>query len=316
MTRKKVVDIRSDNTGVSVTCSDGTAYDGAMIIGADGVHSLVRRTMRRLALAEDPKREWDPENPFVAEYNTAWILIPSILQHNTFNVTQGHNRSTLYASARNKSFAFMCAKLAQPTTERVRYTRKDLEEYVAQFADLPLTEKLTVGDVVDLRMAGMANLEEGIAKNWSLGRIVLVGDACHKVAPNAGQGFQAGLQDVVALANPLRRAVRSAPGKYPNVETLEGVFDEYKSTRMEPLKRVVELSEQSIRLQTWASWIHWVLARYIMTWDFIMRRTLQKAAPRIAGALVLEYVPASEPVTGLVEWVHPMPKASDEDLSA
>ncbi|KAJ1326514.1 kynurenine 3-monooxygenase [Microdochium nivale] len=58
---------------------------------------------------------------------------------------------------------------------------------------------------------GMTNLGEGVARNWHYsGLVVLVGDACHKFTPNAGQGFNTGLQDVVALCNLLRGALVAA----------------------------------------------------------------------------------------------------------
>jgi flavin-dependent dehydrogenase len=44
--------------------------------------------------------------------------------------------------------------------------------------------------------AGLTNLEEEIISRWSWGRIVLVGDAAHKVNPNLGWGFDTSMQDI------------------------------------------------------------------------------------------------------------------------
>ena len=311
LTGKKVTSIASDDVGVSVTCSDGATYTGSMIIGADGAHSATRLAMRRLALDEDPNRAWDPENPFVSEYKLAWFRAPTILDRGCFNFTYASGYSAMWLSLAESSCGIIYAKLPEPTRERTRYTKRDLEEYVAQYAHLPATETHTFGDVVDLSMAGMVNVEEGLAENWSWGRIVLIGDACHKMSPNLGMGYQAGLQDIVDLANRLRRALRAAPDRQPDVETLGKTFEDYKTSRAKPLSEVLDVSHKGIRLHTRASWIDWIFTRFIFSWDFAMRYLVGKSAPRIARSLVLDYVPASEPMMGRVKWEHPMPESSD-----
>jgi FAD dependent monooxygenase len=52
---KTVVSIEQDKNGtVMVRTEDGSIYHGDLVIGADGVHSRVRREMWRLAEVEQP----------------------------------------------------------------------------------------------------------------------------------------------------------------------------------------------------------------------------------------------------------------------
>lgn len=51
---KKVVEIQPLDHGACVVTEDGTMYTGDLIVGADGVHSLVRSEMWRLADAISP----------------------------------------------------------------------------------------------------------------------------------------------------------------------------------------------------------------------------------------------------------------------
>ncbi|KAF9994970.1 hypothetical protein BGZ80_007637, partial [Entomortierella chlamydospora] len=44
-------------------------------------------------------------------------------------------------------------------------------------------------------------LEEKVFKTWHNGRSVLIGDACHKLLPGAGQGAVMATKDAVVLAN-------------------------------------------------------------------------------------------------------------------
>jgi 2-polyprenyl-6-methoxyphenol hydroxylase-like FAD-dependent oxidoreductase len=53
---KRVEKIEESDDGVSVTTSDGDTFSGDMLVGADGVHSIVREAMWRNAGLE-PKAE-------------------------------------------------------------------------------------------------------------------------------------------------------------------------------------------------------------------------------------------------------------------
>ena len=49
LTRKKVKTIdNSESTGVKITTTDGSVYSGDLVVGADGIHSIVRQEMARL----------------------------------------------------------------------------------------------------------------------------------------------------------------------------------------------------------------------------------------------------------------------------
>ncbi|KAF7589930.1 hypothetical protein BBP40_003510 [Aspergillus hancockii] len=74
----------------------------------------------------------------------------------------------------------------------------------------------------------MSNLEEGILRYWSLGQVVLAGDACHKRTPNGGLGFNNGIQDVVVLCYHLQEADSAAPGGQPIIDALTRIYQIYK----------------------------------------------------------------------------------------
>lgn len=65
---------------------------------------------------------------------------------------------------------------------RVRYTDTDVQETAARLMDIPITATVLFGELWNSRTkAGLVPLEEGVLDNWHSGRIVLVGDAIHKV---------------------------------------------------------------------------------------------------------------------------------------
>ena len=51
---KKVVKTLTSSTGASVETEDGHMYKGDIVIGADGVHSLVRKQMHQIAAKVSP----------------------------------------------------------------------------------------------------------------------------------------------------------------------------------------------------------------------------------------------------------------------
>jgi FAD dependent monooxygenase len=51
---KRVVSIRTTHSGVSVFTADGGTYHGNLVVGADGVHSITRSEMWRIAGNEKP----------------------------------------------------------------------------------------------------------------------------------------------------------------------------------------------------------------------------------------------------------------------
>ncbi|KAL0943576.1 FAD binding domain-containing protein [Colletotrichum truncatum] len=308
-TGKKLANIASTDKGVAVTCEDGSTYTGSIVLGADGVHSATRRQMRRLALEEDPSRDWDPEKPYETNYRCMWASFPRPTAAGQSYETQGTDKSVMYITGKERGWIFCYEKLAEPTKERISFTEKELEEYGDRFAEWPVTGTLKVRDVFKERYnAGGAGLEEGICTQWSWGgKIVLVGDAAHKFTPNAGLGFNNGVQDVVALCNGLRKMV-SETGGSPSYETLDSFFQEYRTERLELLEKDLGQSARLTRLHAWASTFDWFMARYILSWSFIQKMLLTYiVSPAIQKARVLDFITTSEPFEpGSFQWLHPL----------
>lgn len=61
LVNKRVHEIVETDSGVEVLTKDGEVYFGDIVVGADGVHSIVRKEMRRMAA------KVSPNHPLVAE---------------------------------------------------------------------------------------------------------------------------------------------------------------------------------------------------------------------------------------------------------
>ncbi|KAK5993802.1 FAD-dependent monooxygenase sdnN [Cladobotryum mycophilum] len=304
LTGKRVVDIESNEHMAKVTCADGSSYEGNMVLGTDGTHSNTRQLMRKLALEADPKADWDPEQPYLSTYRVLWCRFPRESQIGDAYETQHTDCAMMYFVDKEHGTIFMYEKLPEPTRERVFYTEDDAKAFVERMEDCHFAEGTTVKDVFHKRTSlGMANLEEGLTNYWSWGRIVLAGDACHKFTPNAGSGYQVGIQDIVSLSNHLRKAIDEEPSSLPSTEALQTTFKAYQEQRSERVQTDQNFSASVIRMQTWATTFYYFMARYFMStrlFDYLVFNL--RSARLNSECLVLDYVAAEEPFTGKVPW--------------
>lgn len=310
-TDKKLENIEETDDGVVVTCADGSTFEGSIVLGADGVHSQTRKLMRELCLKKSSDAQVNAIEPFEHSYKTMWCSFPRRWEFAPGDhcITHGNKASLQLLNARDRAWLFVYEKLETPTTERVKFTEEDMQEFAAKHADMKIADRLTVKDVFPHRTsAGMANLEEGILKHWSGGRVVLAGDACHKFTPNAGLGFNNGLQDVVALVNELYHLLESndkesAPGE----KDLAALFYRYHDARKEGVLDDFKFSAHTTRLCAWPNTTYWFVDQYVMPLiPFNVNNLLMKfkGSPAISKALCLDFVEGEEPFEGKIPWVN------------
>ena len=209
---KRAEEIVNSEDGVVVCFSDGTKRGVDALIGADGIHSVVRTTL------------FGKEKP---EF-TGLISYRSVVQRNTLFVTNLD--------------AF--TKWWGPTSERQIVTfplNRNKETFV--FATTPQEdwrrESWTItGDVRELRKAYLGFHPEAralldgcseVTKSalyirepmpvWSVGRTTLLGDACHPMMPFMAQGACMAIEDSIVLSRILENVVaQEIPAKFKDYE--------------------------------------------------------------------------------------------------
>ena len=128
-------------------------------------------------------------------------------------------------------------------------------------------------------LAGLTSFDELIQNEvirvdcdrWSDGKLVLLGDAAHAMAPNLGQGANSALVDAAVLCAELRRA-----------RDLAGGLAAYERRRRGPVRRVADVSSRLGRL---AELTH-PTARFVR--DRMLLPVANRFASQKAMALVLQ----------------------------
>lgn len=334
LTGKAVQSLSQDSDGVTVTCTDGSGFRGDILVGADGVHS----TVRRLISPELSKRHVGDVNgpemieagPFVATYQCLFGTSTGLsgrLQSDS--MIEVHDRGVSWhlltlGEDRVAWFLFVHrGKKGLIARRGNRYAVADAEELAARYAAHPVWKdgKVTFRDLWKTRLPGsgkVVDLEEGILERrfWSRDRVVLLGDAVHKMTPNISLGANNAIESTVILTNMLHAMYENAARVPKKVEAevaesrsthlsmVREAFEGYANQRYDRAKMCVELSGLYTRFGAWDNWGYEVLGRYLaplvgerlpVSWLF---------SPIAKGGAVLDFIEESDRQEGRIRWDH------------
>ena len=198
---KRLVGATQTADEVTARFDDGTEATGDILIGADGIHSTVRKLID--ADAPDPSytglisfgaRVADPGVP-----PTGGKMAMSFGKHAFIGYQVFDETSAIW---------FVNLPYSEPiSVAEARRTpaSKWLPLLVATFADdqTPAARLISRTDPADLLIVGpMENMPR--VPVWSRGRMVLVGDSAHAPSSSSGQGASLAIESAIALARCLR----------------------------------------------------------------------------------------------------------------
>ncbi|OAQ82124.1 monooxygenase [Purpureocillium lilacinum] len=140
---------------------------------------------------------------------------------------------------------------------------------------LPQKEIMFPLDCIDVLRCRPFRFAARSCNKWSLGRVILCGDAAHVFPPFGGQGIASAFRDALSLVWRLRIAVNrpSGPNRVDHEKLLEGWYSERKQQLEKSLRSTVEngdyVTESSAvkifvrdwylwTLQLVPSWKHWL----------------------------------------------------------
>jgi FAD-dependent urate hydroxylase len=179
---------------VEQTSSDATAYfedgrtaTGDVIVGADGIHSVIRHAVAG---------EITPRYSGMA--NWVGIVPNDCLQpeHTGYEFLGDGRRCGLLPLAGNRLY-YGFASAAEKGTAPASGRRQQLRELFGGWP-APIPDLLERFDEAELKYLEIHDLPP--LPRWSQGRLTLLGDAAHATAPTLGQGGCQAMEDAILLA--------------------------------------------------------------------------------------------------------------------
>lgn len=115
-----------------------------------------------------------------------------------------------------------------------RYTVNDHKDILDKYGSDKLGDTTLRQLYESARHTVLVPIEEFTLDKWFLGRVVLLGDSCHKVHPIIGQGANQAIESAAYLADLLHDLVTTAGGDTPKTsvnESIHAALSQYQNTR-------------------------------------------------------------------------------------
>jgi salicylate hydroxylase len=208
-------DNAGDNGSATVGFADGSTATADVVIGADGIHSVLQGFVV------------PPAEPVFSGVVAYRGLVPRLAEYpaGTIRMWMGEGRHFLVFPVRAGQLLNYVGFVSTDTAVRESWSAQgDPAALAAHFAGWdPL-----IGQVIAaISGPGGSGFQWGMydrvpLPRWSSGRLTLLGDAAHPMLPHLGQGVNQALEDAVALAT-LLGATKSAAGVPRALAAYEGL---------------------------------------------------------------------------------------------
>lgn len=254
----RCVRIQQEDNRVIARFASGKTKEADFLVGADGLHSVVREQL------------FGEAAPRYAGY-TCWRGVTTLAgalplaAGVAFEAWGCGRRFSIHHCGAGRLFWYATHNQPANGADGPGGRKVDVQELFASWHEpipsvIAATSEILRNDILDRPPAA----------SWGRGRVTLLGDAAHPTTPNLGQGACQALEDAVVLADQLRkRAVEPGMRQYENLRRYRANRITAKSFRIgqilqseRPVLRcLAKIAMRSI--PPVASW--WGLARFLRT---------------------------------------------------
>lgn len=215
--------LAQDAQGVTAMLDDGSTVRARYLVGADGMHSVVRQAAQ-IGFSG-------------GTYGESFVLADVELEDNA--AVPGQEVILFFSPAGMVVLAPLPAGQYRVVATVDEAPESPDQAYVQKLLDErgPQARRAIVKSVV---WGSRFRVHHRIADQYRQGRVLLAGDAAHVHSPAGGQGMNVGILDAVALADALRAALAGDAAR----------LDDYSATRRPVAQEVVALADRLTRLAT------------------------------------------------------------------
>jgi 2-polyprenyl-6-methoxyphenol hydroxylase-like FAD-dependent oxidoreductase len=219
-----IVDLAEGTDGVRVETENGRTFAGDVLIGADGIHSMVRT------------RFFGPNAPAYLGYRSHRFVVENRNGLEYFTEFLGHGRRVgLVPIGGGQLYVWTTFNSPRKSRAWALESPQALRALFEEFTDSRVRTALGALESIDAVVC--TDIEEVHQAAWTRGRVALLGDAAHALTPNMGQGSGMAMEDAAVLAEELARA---AQGEIDVTAALAG----YVARRRPRVETIIRLSRQ------------------------------------------------------------------------
>ena len=232
----RVAGFEQDEHGVTLRLADGREERGCALVGADGIHSAIRRQI----LGDEPLR-----------YSgfTVWRAIPHFRHPGVPDGLgqQAFGRGSLFGmfpSSDGRVYWFGSRTAPEGEADAPEGRRAELLRLFDGWYD-PIAEIIAATPPGEIDRRDIYDRPPG--EDWGSGRVTLLGDAAHTTLPTLGQGAGQAIEDAAVLAHRLaQRCPRLDDGA-----VIDAALREYERQRMPRTAKIVKESWTISRTYRW-----------------------------------------------------------------
>jgi 2-polyprenyl-6-methoxyphenol hydroxylase-like FAD-dependent oxidoreductase len=234
----EIAAVEQHDDGVVARAADGSEERGDLLVGADGLSSVIRSAIADV-------------RPRYAGY-TAWRGVSAVpLDPGRLTESWGvGERFGLIDIGGGHTYWFATKNAPEGEADEAEGKKAEILRRFSGWHE-PIAAIAESADEAAILRNDVYYLEP--LPRWSKGRVVLVGDAAHATTPGVGQGAAQAIEDAVVLAGRLT----------PNGD-LATVLDEYEAIRRPRTQAVLKLSRRADRAAQLANPLGWRLRNAVV----------------------------------------------------
>jgi len=198
-----------------LTFEDNSTIESNLVIGADGIKSVVRNQLFEKSTLRNAKQKcWR---------GICEIDLPE-KYHNELNEAWGKGKRFGFVKISNKKvywYALINSKNAVSDDVNLHELFGAFHSDILNMISVTNKEQIIVSNIIDLKPID----------KWQSGNVCLLGDAAHATTPNLGQGACQAIEDAYVLGKLL-----------DNGTALENTFKEYEKLRLKKAHTIVNTS--------------------------------------------------------------------------